>query len=72
MSDHYDGLTPAWLDALRGRPQSACDLAVTLGQSTSRRNVAAIRATLEQMERKGLVQRTKNPGEPWIWEAVNG
>ena len=45
----YDGLTPAWLAALRERPQSARDLAVTLGQSTSRGNVGAIRATLARI-----------------------
>jgi Fe2+ or Zn2+ uptake regulation protein len=67
MPDHYDGMTPAWLDALRGWPQSARDLAVTLGQSTSRSNVAAIRATLEQMERKGLVQRSRT-SNTWVWE----
>ncbi len=67
---HYDGLTPAWLAALRQRPQSARDLAVTLGQSTSPSNVAAMRAILQQMERKGLVQRSRTRNRPvWIWEA---
>jgi DNA-binding PadR family transcriptional regulator len=66
---HYDGLTPAWLAALRSGPQSARELAMTLGQGTSRSNVAAIRATLERMERQGLVQRTREaPREPWVWE----
>ena len=66
-----DGLTPAWLAALSRTPQSARDLAVTLGQSTSPGNVTAIRATLEQMERKGLVQRTRRgPGAPWVWRVT--
>jgi DNA-binding PadR family transcriptional regulator len=68
---HYDGMTPVWLAALRARPSSARDLAVTLEQSTSRGNVNAIRAYLEQMERKGLVTRSRTDGKPWIWEAVD-
>ncbi len=67
---YHDGLTPAYLGALRERPQSARDLAVTLGQNTSRRNVSAIRAILEMMERKGLVQRSRTDGRPWIWEVA--
>lgn len=66
-----DGLTPKWLAALRERPQSARDLAVTLGQPTNRRNLAAIRQELEVMERRGEVQRSRTGTEPWIWEAAD-
>lgn len=68
---HSDGLTPPILAALGECPQSARDLAVTLGQSTSRRNVAALRHTLEWMERRGMLQRARTrTGAPWVWEPV--
>lgn len=64
-------VNPTWLATLREKPQSARDLAVTLSESTSRRNVAVIRHHLELMERAGLVQRTKaHRSAPWVWAAV--
>jgi hypothetical protein len=63
-----EDLTATYLDALRPRPQSARDLAVTLGQSTARSNVGVVRHRLELLERRSLVQRTQQPGKPWIWE----
>ena len=65
----YDGMTRAWLEALSVGPQSARTLAGTLGQPTSRGNVAAIRHELEIMERKGLVQRHRSHGV-WVWEVT--
>jgi hypothetical protein len=69
--DHYDGMAAAYLDALREFRLTARQLALLLGQSTSRGNVAAIRAFLGQMERKGLVTRTRKH-KTWIWMASDG
>lgn len=61
-----------YLAALRKQPQTARQLAVTLGLPTSRDGVARVRRELERMERAGLAQRTLAAGfhGPWVWEAV--
>jgi hypothetical protein len=59
-----------YVEALRRKPQTARDLAITLGRSADRSTVASIRATLERMERRGLVQRQRFGSGPWIWEAA--
>jgi DNA-binding PadR family transcriptional regulator len=61
-----------YLEVLRLKPQSARDIAATLGRDTDRATVASIRKTLERLERKGLVQRYLESFQgPWIWELVS-
>lgn len=69
---HYDGVTPPILAALRQQAQSATQLAATLGQSTDRRNVAGLRAILEQLERRGEVTRSRTGTGPWVWAPTAG
>jgi hypothetical protein len=68
---HHQAGHGRWLTELRRQPQSAKDLAVTLGQPTSRRSVSIIRGSLESMERAGMVRRTRpREGGPYVWEAL--
>ena len=70
LPSHYDGLTLAYLAALRECPRSARDLAIALGGSSSRSNVAGVRANLKWMERRGWVSRVRTGTGPWIWEVI--